>query len=124
MNEVTIKHIEDMFSGEHTGPHRFLDAGKGLGVTACEMKIMRMPPNWTDFPEQDHAEDGEEEVYVVLEGDAVLQTPDGETSLDPSTFVRISPGVRRKIVPGDVGATILAIAGKGVAGRPDPEKGS
>ena len=108
MNEVTVKHIDDMHSGEHAGPKKFLDLGKGLGVADVDMRLIKMPPNSAEFPKEEN--DGHESVYVVLEGNAVLHTPEGTTDLDPSVFVRVGSTVKRTIVPGDTGATILAIA--------------
>ena len=110
MNEVTVKHIDDMHSGEHAGPRKYLDLARGLGVTGVEMRLIKLTPNSAEFPEEESG--GRESVYVVLEGDAVLHTADGTTGLDPSVFVRVGPTVQRKIVPGDVGATILAIGAR------------
>jgi len=59
MDKVTVKHIDEMHSGEHAGPQKILDVAHDLG--------------------------------------------------DPSVFVRVGDAVARRIVPGDVGATILAI---------------
>jgi hypothetical protein len=107
MNEVTVRHLDDMHAGEHAGPGKFLDVSEDLGLTGVDLKVMKMPANWSEFPEG--AGEGMEQVYVVLEGAAALLTPDGSTELYPGVVVRVSPGVARKIIPGDVGATILAI---------------
>jgi hypothetical protein len=107
MNEVTVKHIDEMHSGEHAGPGKYLDVAQDLGVSSWDMKLIKLAPNSSDFPAEEN--EGRETVYVVLEGDAVLHTPDGTTSLDPSVFVRVGRTVKRTIMPGDVGATILAI---------------
>jgi hypothetical protein len=106
MDKVTVKHIDEMHSGEHAGPQKILDVGHDLGVEGLGMRILKLAPNDPDFPAPG---DGHEEVYVVLEGDAVLHTPEGTTNLDPSVVVRVGDAVARRIVPGDVGATILAI---------------
>jgi uncharacterized cupin superfamily protein len=107
MSELTIKHIDDMHSGEHAGPQKFLDLARGLGVSGMDMKLIKLPPNNPDFPAE-AASDGEA-VYVVLEGDAILHTSGRTTELNPGVFVRVGASVERTIVPGDVGATILAI---------------
>jgi hypothetical protein len=106
MREVTVRHIDDMHSGEHGGPKKYLDLSGTLGVSGCDLRIIKMTPNSSDFPKEANAGDS---VYVVLEGDAVLHTGNGTTGLDPSVFVRVGPSVEHTIVPGDVGATILAI---------------
>jgi hypothetical protein len=106
MNEVTVKHIDEMHSGEHAGPRKVLDLARDLGFDGVDMRLLKLAPNDPDYP----AESGNrEEVFVVLEGYAVLHTPEGTADLDPSVFVRVGPTVERRIVPGDVGATILAI---------------
>ena len=49
-----------------------------LGVTSFGMQVIDLPPNVEGYPEHDHAESGQEEVYVVLSGEVDL-TVDGET---------------------------------------------
>ena len=39
-----------------------------LGVTSFGMQILELPPNLEGYPEHDHAQGGQEEVYVVLRG--------------------------------------------------------
>lgn len=106
MNEVTVKHIDEMHAGEHAGPRKVMDLARDLGLEGWDMRLMKLAPN---DPDGAQADDGHEQVYVVLEGYAVLHTPEGTADLDPSVFVRVGPSVKRRIVPGDVGATILAI---------------
>jgi uncharacterized cupin superfamily protein len=105
MADVTVKTFDelDSYGGQ------FLYAAKGVGVTAWGMNILRLPPNWPDAPEHDHAESGQEEVYVVLEGTATLKA-DGETwELAPGMLARVGSNQKRKVLPGDSGVTILAI---------------
>ena len=42
------------------------------------MNVIDMPPDNDPYPEHDHAEDGQEEVYVTLSGSAELEV-EGET---------------------------------------------
>lgn len=107
MADVTVKRFDELES--HGG--MFLYARKGLGVTAWGMNIERLPAGWSEYPEHDHAEDGQEEVFVVLEGTATLEA-DGESwTLEPGVLARVGPATKRKIVPGDAGVTLLAIGG-------------
>ncbi len=107
MADVTVKRFDELEG--HGG--QFLYAGKGLGVTAWGMNVERLPPSWTEYPEHDHSKDGQEEVYVVLEGSATLQA-DGESwQLGPGTLARVGSGQKRKLVPGGEGVTLLAIGG-------------
>jgi len=108
MTDVTFKRFDDLES--HSG--QFLYAGKGLGVTAWGMNVLRLPANWNGYPEHDHGADGQEEVYVVLEGSATLHTPDGESwDLVPGTLARVGPRQKRRIAPGSSGVTMLALGG-------------
>lgn len=107
MADVTVKTLDELDSYQG----QFLYAGKGLGVTAWGMNVEKLPPGWADYPEHDHAEDGQEEVYVVLEGSATLHADDETWELAPGTLARVGPEQTRRIVPGDEGATILALGG-------------
>jgi uncharacterized cupin superfamily protein len=111
MADVTVKRFNELDSYPGPPANQFFYAGKSLGVTAWGMNLMRLPPNWADAPEHDHAEQGQEEVYVVLEGNATLHAGGESWTLRPGTLARVGPKQKRKIVPGDRGATILALGG-------------
>jgi mannose-6-phosphate isomerase-like protein (cupin superfamily) len=99
MTDVTVKTFDEL--DDYAG--QFLYAGKGLGVTAWGMNVERLPAHWDEFPHHDHAESGQEEVYVVIEGDATLHA-DGQTwHLERGTLARVGPEQKRKIVPGGGG---------------------
>ncbi len=107
MADVTVKRFDDLdnYAGQ------FLYAGRGLGVTAWGMNVLKLPPNWQDSPEHDHADVGQEEVYFVHAGNATLRADDETWELEPGMLVRVGPGQKRKLIPGDDGVTILAIGG-------------
>jgi len=107
MADVTIKSFDEL---DNSGG-MFLYAGKGLGVTAWGMNVERLPANWADYPEHDHVEDGQEEVFVVLEGSASLLYGDESVELVPGMLARVCPAQKRRIVPGDNGVTLIAIGG-------------
>jgi uncharacterized cupin superfamily protein len=107
MADVTVKRFNELEN--HIG--RFLYAGKGLGVTAWGMNVEKLPPNWTDYPEHDHAKDGQEEVYVVLDGRATLHADGQSWKLEPGMLARVGPKEKRKIVPGKDGVTLLVLGG-------------
>ena len=92
MADVTVKREEDF---EATFRGAMLKARAGLGVTSFGMQIVRLPPNTDAYPEHDHAESGQEEVYVVLDGRATL-TVGGEThELERRTCSPASARARR-----------------------------
>jgi len=107
MADVIVKRFEELESYQG----QFLYAGRALGVTAWGMNVLKLPPNWKDYPHHDHAKDGQEEVYVVLQGSATLKA-DGESwQLEPGMLARVGSGQKRIIVPGDKGVVLLAIGG-------------
>lgn len=109
MADVTVKHLDELES--HEGSGRFLFARKSLGVSAFGINVERFPAGYADYPEHDHAKDGQEEVYFVVEGSVTLHAGDESFDLTPGTFARVAPEQRRKLVPGDDGVTLLAIGG-------------
>jgi mannose-6-phosphate isomerase-like protein (cupin superfamily) len=114
MADVTVKKIEELESYQSEG--RFNYAGKSLGVTAWGMNLIRMPPNWKDYPDHDEAKSEQEEAYVVLEGAGKLVAGDQTWDLKPGILARVGPGQKRKILPGDQGLVVLALGG--VPGKP------
>lgn len=113
MADVTVKRNEDFESIYHGG---MLKARAGLGVSSFGMQVLRFPPNATNYPEHDHAESGQEEVFIVLEGAATLHAGDEQHALEPGVFARVGPNERRRLVTAEQPATILALAG--VPGEP------
>lgn len=107
MLDVTVKRIDELegYQGQ------FLQAGKGLGVTAWGMNVLKLPAKWADYPDHDHVKDGQEEVYVVLEGSAKLQAGGKHWDLAPGLLARVGPRQKRKITPGKEGVTLLVLGG-------------
>jgi uncharacterized cupin superfamily protein len=114
MDELTIRKIDQV---EHyQGPNtiagiRFRPAGRAAGVTAFGMNVLEIDAGCTGYPEHDHVKDGQEEVYVVLDGSATLVTGEGRSVIGRGTIVRVPAGTKRKFLPGDEGVTLLAIGG-------------
>ncbi len=108
MADVTVKRTEDF---EATFGGAMLKARAGLGVTSFGMQLMRFPPNADRYPEHDHSESGQEEVYIVLEGRVSLRAGDEEHDLEPGVFARVGPNEKRMLTTGDEGAVMLALGG-------------
>jgi uncharacterized cupin superfamily protein len=109
MADVTVKKFDEMESYKDEG--RFVYAGRSLGVSAWGMNLENFPPAWDGYPEHDHADDGQEEVFIVLKGSATLHA-EGETwTLAPGMLARVGPTTKRKIVPGAEGVTMLVLGG-------------
>jgi mannose-6-phosphate isomerase-like protein (cupin superfamily) len=90
----------------------FRRARAELGVSAFGLQILDLPPNLDAYPEHDHGEDGQEEVYFVLRGGGEVEIEGERITLDPETAVSIKPGIRRKLWPGPEGMRVVAIGGK------------
>lgn len=113
MADYTIKHLDefDYYKGEKAREGmRFVYAGKGLGVTAWGMNVIKMEPNCTSYPEHNHEDSGQEEVYVILKGKVKFIADDEESELEPGMIVRVGPSQNRRFMTDATeGATILAI---------------
>jgi mannose-6-phosphate isomerase-like protein (cupin superfamily) len=108
MADYTAKKIDDMEAIYGGG---FKRARAELGVEAFGMQVIDMPPNFENYPEHDHSDRGVEEVYVVLRGSAEIDVDGERVQIDPDTVIRVGPGSKRKITPGDQGVRLLALGG-------------
>ncbi|HKP19428.1 MAG TPA: cupin domain-containing protein [Gaiellaceae bacterium] len=63
------------------------------------------------YPKHTHDHDGQEEVYIVLDGEGEM-TLNGETvRMDKDTWIRVGPSVPRHVEPGPGGMRMLVIGG-------------
>ncbi len=108
MADYTAKRIDEMEAAFGGG---FVKARAELGVSSFGMQVIRMPPSYDDYPEHDHAADGQEEVYVALEGSGWIDVEGERVELDKDTFVRIGPGIKRRVHSGPEGLQMLVIGG-------------
>ena len=108
MADITIKRIEEFDTPNSGG---FCRARATLGVSAFGMQVENFPPNFEHFPEHDHADDGQEEVYTLLAGSATLHVGGREIPLEPGVFARVAPHATRKITTGAEACRLLAIGG-------------
>jgi mannose-6-phosphate isomerase-like protein (cupin superfamily) len=113
MGDYKVKRIDEMEAAFLGG---FKRARAELGVEAFGMQVLDMPPNLDAYPEHDHAESGQEEVFVVMRGEGDLEVDGERIHIDPDTIVRVGPKARRKFWPGEQGMRVLALGG--VPGEP------
>ena len=124
MSDVTVKRVEEFDTPNNGG---FCRARAGLGVTAFGMQVENFPPHFEHYPEHDHSDDGQEEVYTVLSGSATLHVGGEQHRLESGVFARVAPGVMRRITTGDEPARLLAIGGtpgQGYVAPPFSEEGA
>jgi len=109
MADYTTKRFDEMegiFGGF------FLRTRAELGVSSFGMQILNFPPNSGDaYPNHDHSESGQEEVYIVLEGAADFDIEGETVHLEPKMALRVGATTKRKISSGEEGAQILALGG-------------
>jgi uncharacterized cupin superfamily protein len=108
MADYTAKRIEEMEAGFGGG---FVKARAELGVTAFGMQVIQLPPEYSDYPEHDHAESGQEEVFLAIGGSGWIEIEGERVELDGKTFVRVGPEAKRKVYAGPDGLRLLAIGG-------------
>ena len=82
---------------------------RALGVTAFGINQEELPPNGDGYPEHDHAEDGQEEVFYVLAGAGKMVVDGEDVELKPGRYVFVEPGSKRKILPGDEGLRMICV---------------
>ncbi len=108
MPDYTIKRIDEMEGAFGGGLKK---ARAELGVTSFGMQVVDMPPNYSDYPEHDHAESAQEEVFAVLRGSGEADIEGERVALNPDVLIRIGAATKRKIYAGPEGLRMLAIGG-------------
>ena len=70
MADYDVKRIDEMDAALGGA---FKRARAELGVESFGMQVLDLPPNLDQYPEHDHAEVGQEEVFVVMRGSAEIE---------------------------------------------------
>ena len=102
----TVKAIDELESIHH-GAVKL--AGAELDIRSFGMQVLDFPAGFSDYPEHDHAEDGHEEVYVVLRGGADFVIDGEAVTVSEGDLLKVDATSRRKLQPGQDGVRILAI---------------
>ena len=118
MPGYTVKRIDEMDSAFGGGMRL---ARHALGVTSFGMQVEEFPPNFDQYPEHSHDEDGQEEVYFVLRGSAEMEVGGERVKMDPETVVRVGPGTTRRVLAGPEGVRMLVLGGVPGAAYEAPE---
>jgi hypothetical protein len=108
MSTYTVKKIDDM---EAVFRGAFKRARAELGVESFGMQIIDLPPSYENYPEHDHAEDGQEEVFIALRGGGEIEIAGERHPLDADHIARVASGTMRKVWPGPDGLRLLALGG-------------
>jgi uncharacterized cupin superfamily protein len=108
MSDYAVKKIDEM-EAVYLGAFKRVRAE--LGVESFGISIIDLPPNFENYPEHDHAGDGQEEVFVALRGGGEIEIEGERFPLDPDHVARVAAGVKRKVWPGSDGLRLLALGG-------------
>ena len=129
MGEYTVKRIDEM---EAVYLGAFKRARAELGVESFGLQVIDLPPDFENYPEHDHAEDGQEEVYMAIKGGGEIEIDGERFPLDPDHMARVASGTKRKVWPGAEGMRVVIVGGvpgsvyeaPGISklGEPDPMK--
>jgi uncharacterized cupin superfamily protein len=89
----------------------FVKVRAELGASAFGMQLIQLPPGFDGYPEHDHAETGQEEVFLAIGGGGWMDVEGERVELDDETLVRVGPNARRKVFAGPEGLRLLAVGG-------------
>ena len=96
---------------------RFQSLRRELGIAGFGMNVITLKPRQRG---RIHSHDGQEEVYLVLEGELTLGVEGEEQRVAKHGVVRVGPNVRRQLVNrGSVPLLLLALGGSGEHGGRD-----
>jgi quercetin dioxygenase-like cupin family protein len=96
-DNYSIKHRDEFESMEGSGNCTWRLARQALGTSAFGYNLVEIGPGG-QIPEHDESGSGQVELYIVLEGEAVMRL-DGEDHPAPAgTFASIEPPASRAIL--------------------------
>lgn len=108
MSGYAVKSIDEM---EAVYRGAFKRARAELGVESFGMQVIDLPAGFDGYPDHDHAQDGQEEVYVALRGGGEIEIDGKRFPLDADHLARVGSGVSRKVWPGAEGIRMLIVGG-------------
>jgi uncharacterized cupin superfamily protein len=93
----TIKHRDEFEAMEGSGDSTWLLARKALGTSSFGFNLVEIGPGG-QIPEHDESESGQDELFIVLEGEGVLRLNGEDHPAPAGTFASIEPPVSRTIL--------------------------
>ncbi|HEV7482778.1 MAG TPA: cupin domain-containing protein [Solirubrobacterales bacterium] len=93
----TIKHRDEFESMEGSGESTWMLARKALGTSAFGFNLVEIAPGG-GIPEHTEAGSGQVELYVILEGEAVLRIEGEDHPAPAGTFASVEPPASRTIL--------------------------
>ncbi|HEY0317809.1 MAG TPA: hypothetical protein VGC49_05895 [Solirubrobacterales bacterium] len=108
MGDYSVKRIDEMEAVFRGGYKR---ARAELGVESFGMQVIDLPPDYEHYPEHDHADEEQEEVFVVLRGGGEIDIAGERFPLDGDHIARVGAAVTRKVWPGPDGIRMVVVGG-------------
>lgn len=93
----TVKHRDEFETMEGSGGSTWHLARKALGTASFGFNLVEIGPGG-QIPEHEETGSGQDEVYVILEGEAVFRIGGEEHPAPAGTFASIDPPVSRTIL--------------------------
>jgi quercetin dioxygenase-like cupin family protein len=117
--EYTIKHRDEFESVEGSGESTWKLARKALDTSAFGFNLVEIEPGG-GIPEHDESESGQVELYVILEGEAVLRIAGEDHAAPAGTFASIEPPASRTILNRSDAKVTALLIGVHPSGRYEP----
>ena len=92
----TIKKVDEFEEMEGSGGATWRLARKTLGAESFGFNVVDIEAGG-QIPEHTHAEEDQEEVFIILEGQGTIVTDGTEHDAPAGTFCRFAPEVNRTI---------------------------
>jgi mannose-6-phosphate isomerase-like protein (cupin superfamily) len=97
----------DEIEGSYGGGYKGLR--EPLSATAFGIGVIQMPADYADYPDHDHSDDGQEEVYMTLDGSGEMDIEGERVPLEPGVCVRVGASTKRKVIAGPNGIRFVAV---------------
>lgn len=97
MGADSIKHRDEFETMAGSGGCTWMLARKALGTEAFGYNLVELAPGGA-LPEHDESGGGQVELYVILDGEAVLRLDGEEHAAPAGTFASIDPASSRTIL--------------------------
>lgn len=79
-----------------------------LDCRAVGVSVLDCDPNWEGKP-HDHGEDGQEEVYVLVDGTATVTVEGEDIAMTAGDALRVAPEETRQITNGDTESQFVLV---------------
>lgn len=119
MAGYAIKHRDEFEVMEGSGDSTWRLARKALGTSSFGFNLVEIDPGG-QIPEHDEAQSGQQELYVILEGEATLRIDGADHPAPAGTFASIEPPVSRTILNRSEGPVTAMLIGVHPAGEYEP----